>query len=249
MALPPSEFCDLLLSEAKRTHPFLHHPLYHMVFQGELTKAQLQNIIKQQGCFYLDTLRHAAWKIISVGGYSPTLEDLEQQRALIPLVVAEGGEDMVGGKTTAHALLFVRLAERLGISKEELFNTDYLPTTVIEKNELFLLQRSSILEALCGGNIATESIHNTHCQKMAIALETRYGVPREALEFYYVHVEVEKDHEERAVRILEKIAVNDEQQARGLLALRRAITARRIFADGAYGALVKSPRSCLCPRW
>src|SRR2546425_3447482 len=35
----------------------------------------------------LDTLRHAAWKIISVGGYTPTFEDLERQRALIPLVV------------------------------------------------------------------------------------------------------------------------------------------------------------------
>ncbi|MBI4488261.1 MAG: iron-containing redox enzyme family protein [Deltaproteobacteria bacterium] len=239
MAVSPLEFCKKLLEEAKRMHPFLHHPLYYRIFRGELSKNQLCEIIKQQGCFYLDTLRHAAWKIVSVGGYTPTIEDLEQQRALIPLVVAEGGEDMVGGKTTAHSLLFVRLAESLGIAKEELFRTAYLPTTVIEKDELFLLQRSSILEALCGGNIATESIHNTHCQKMAIALGTHYGVPREALEFYYVHVEVEKDHEERAVHILEKIAVNDEQQARGLLALRRAITARRIFADGAYEAFVK----------
>jgi len=100
------------------------------------------------------------------------------------------------------------------------------------------LQKSSILEALCGGNIATESIHSDHCHRMAVALETHYGVPRKALEFYDVHIQVEADHEDRAVQLLEKLAVNDEEQSRGLLALRRAITARRIFADGAYQAFI-----------
>ena len=105
-----------------------------------------------------------------------------------------------------------------------------------DKNELFLLQRSSTLEALCGGNIATESINPIHMQRMADALEAHYGVPRDALEFYHVHVAVEADHAERAVRILSRLAVTDEAQARGRLALRRALTARRICADGMLAA-------------
>jgi pyrroloquinoline quinone (PQQ) biosynthesis protein C len=239
MALSPGEFAKNLLQEARETHPWLHHRLFQMIWDGRLPRAQLQQVIRQQGCFFLDTLRHAAWKIISVGGPLPTWEDLERQRALIPLVVEEGGEDTIGGKTTAHAFLFVRLAEALGLSRHEVFHTEYLPTTIIEKNELFLLQRSSTLEALCGGNIATESINPIHMQRMATALEKHYGVPRDALDFYDVHVEVEGDHAERAVRILESIARTDEEQARGRLALRRAITARRICADGmleAFGA-------------
>lgn len=43
---------------------------------------------------------------------------------------------------------------------------------------------------------------------------------------------------ERALTILARIAVTDEEQKRGLLALRRAITARRICADGMYEAFV-----------
>jgi pyrroloquinoline quinone (PQQ) biosynthesis protein C len=238
MPLPPAEFAARLLREARETHPWLHHPLFRMIYDGTLTPRQLQNVIRQQGCFFLDTLRHAAWKIISAGGYTPTLEDLERQRALIPLVVEEGGEDMVGGKTTAHAYLFIKLAEALGISKEELFATEYLPTTIIEKNELFLLQRSSTLEALCGGNIATESINPIHMQRMAEALEKHYAAPSPALEFYHVHVKVEGDHADRAVRLLQQLAVTDEEQARGLLAMRRAITARRICADGMHEAFV-----------
>src|SRR6266705_1092919 len=167
MALPPAEFAAALLREAKETHPWLHHRLFRMLWDGRLTPAQLRDVIRQQGCFFLDTLRHAAWKIISVGGYSPTFDDLERQRALIPLVVEEGGEDMVGGKTTAHAYLFIGLAEGLGISRDTLFATDYLPTTIIEK-----------------------------------------------------------------------IAVTDEEQSRGRLALRRALTARRLCADGMLQAFV-----------
>jgi pyrroloquinoline quinone (PQQ) biosynthesis protein C len=241
MAVSPAEFAAKLLKEAQETHPWLHHPLFRMIYDGQLTRVQLQNVIRQQGCFFLDTLRHAAWKIISVGGYTPTWEDLERQRALIPLVVEEGGEDTVGGAQTAHSLLFVRLGEALGVSREEIFNTEYLPTTIIEKNELFLLQRSSTLEALCGGNIATESINPIHMQRMAQAFERHYGVPRSALDFYHVHMEVEAEHADRAVRILEKLAVTDEAQARGLLAMRRAITARRICADGLLEAFV-NPR-------
>ena len=242
MPRPPADFVQALLEEALATHPWLHHPLFQLFYDGKLTRDQLQNVIRQQGCFFLDTLRHAAWKIISVGGYTPTWEDLERQRALIPLVVEEGGEDTIGGKTTAHAFLFVTLAEALGIPKTELFRTEYLPTTIIEKNELFLLQRSSPLEALCGGNIATESINHIATRRAAEAMERYYGVKREALDFYYVHMEVEEDHRDRAVRIIERLAATDAEQARGLLGLRRAITARRICADGMYEAFVKGAR-------
>jgi len=242
MAQTPDAFTHALLEEARQTHPWLHHPLFHLIWDGKLSRAQLQSVIRQQGCFFLDTLRHAAWKIISVGGYLPTYEDLERQRALIPLVVEEGGEDTVGGKTTAHAFLFIKLAAALGIARDALFATEYLPTTIIEKNELFLLQRSSTIEALCGGNIATESLNAIHVQKMADAMERHYGVPRTAREFYHVHSEVEGDHADRAVRILSQLMTTDETQARGRLAMRRAITARRICADGMLQAFVEAKR-------
>jgi hypothetical protein len=73
---------------------------------------------------------------------------------------------------------------------------------------------------------------------MAEAMEKHYGVARERLDFYHEHMEVEEDHGERAVQILERIALTDAAQARGRLALRRAITVRRLCADGMYQAFV-----------
>jgi pyrroloquinoline quinone (PQQ) biosynthesis protein C len=63
--------------------------------------------------------------------------------------------------------------------------------------------------------------------------------PASTLDFYYVHMEVEADHADRAVRIVEKLAVTDADQARGLLGMRRAITARRICADGLLEAFAR----------
>lgn len=240
MMLAPAEFARQLLQEAQDTHPWLHHPLFHRIFDGALSREQVRNVVRQQGCFFLDTLRHAAWKIISVGGFTPTWDDLQRQRALIPLVVEEGGEDTVGGAQTAHALLFVRLCEALGWTRDEVFATDYLPTTIIEKNELFALQREGTIQALCGGNIATESINARHVQRMAQAMEKHYGVPRSALAFYEVHMEVEADHADRAVRILEALCTTEAAQTTGRLAMRRAIAARRICADGLLEAFVTS---------
>jgi pyrroloquinoline quinone (PQQ) biosynthesis protein C len=239
MPVAAREFAAGLLAEARDTHPWLHHPLFRMIAAGELSRDRVRHVNREQGCFFLDTLRHAAWKIISVGGYTPTWEDLERQRALIPLVVEEGGHDAIGGKQTAHAYLFVRLCEGLGWTRDEVFDTPYLPTTIIEKNELFQLQRASTLEALCGGNIATESINHIVSARMATAMEKHYGVARAALDFYHEHMEVEEEHGERAIKILEQIAVTDADQARGRLALRRAIAARRICADGMYEAFVR----------
>jgi pyrroloquinoline quinone (PQQ) biosynthesis protein C len=237
--LPPAEFAKQLLKEAEDTHPWLHHPLFHMIWDGRLTRDQVRNVIREQGCFFLDTLRHAAWKIISVGGDTPTWDELQRQRALVPLVVEEGGEDTVGGTHTGHSLLFVRLAEALGWTRDEIFGTDWLPTTIIEKNELFALQRAGTIEALCGGNIATESINPVHMARMAQALEKHYGVAKAALEFYHVHMEVEADHAERAVRIIEKLCATEADQKKGLSAMRRAITARRVCADGLLAAFVR----------
>jgi pyrroloquinoline quinone (PQQ) biosynthesis protein C len=231
-------FGEQLVAEAKRTHPWLHHPLFQEIVAGRLTRAQLREVIKQQGAFFLDTVRHAAVRLAAIGGFRPRLEDLELQRAVIPVLVEEAGEDLVGGQTTAHALLYIRLAEGLGISQEELFATEYLPHIVIEKNELFQLQREGLLEALCGGALATESVNALASARLFEAFRTHYGVPEEHLEFYRVHAAVEEEHGSRAVALVNRLARTEEDRKRGWLALRRAIVARWLAADGMYEAIL-----------
>ena len=36
--LPPAEFVQSLLSEAERTHPWLHHRVFHLIWDGTLSR-------------------------------------------------------------------------------------------------------------------------------------------------------------------------------------------------------------------
>ena len=46
--LPPAEFARDLLKEAQDTHPWLHHPLFHMIWSGSLSRDQVRNIIRDR---------------------------------------------------------------------------------------------------------------------------------------------------------------------------------------------------------
>jgi len=155
------------------------------------------------------------------------------------VLIEEVGEDLIGGKESAHALLYVKLAEGLGISNDELFDTDYLPHIVIQKNELFQLQREGLLEALCGGGIATESVNAIASARLYEAFRTHYGIADEYLGFYSVHAGVEEEHGAKAVGLVNRLAPTEEARKRGWLAMRRAITARWLAADGMYHAFIQ----------
>src|SRR5262249_11343960 len=147
------------------------------------------------------------------------------------------GEDLVGGKEPGHAMLYARLAEGLGIGEEGLFATEYVPHVVIEKNELFQLQRDGLLEALCGGAPATESINAEASRRLYEAFRTHYGVAEEYLDFYRVHAGVEEEHGAKAVALVNQLVESDSDRRRGWLALRRAIVVRWLAADGIYQAI------------
>jgi pyrroloquinoline quinone (PQQ) biosynthesis protein C len=230
-------FGQQLVEEAKLTHPWLHHLLFRDIVAGKLSPAQLREVIKQQGAFFLDTVRHAAVRLAAIGCSRPSLEDLKLQRALIPVLLEEVGEDLVGGKESAHALLYVQLAEGLGIGADELFAAEYLPHVVIEKNELFRLQQEGLLEALCGGALATESVNGMVSSRLLETFRTHYGVAEKYLGFYRVHAGVEEEHGARAVALVNRLAQTEDDRQRGWLAMRRAVVARWLAADGMYEAI------------
>ena len=229
-------FAQGLIEESRRTHPWLNHPLFQRIWDGTLSQRQVREVIKQQGAFFLDTIRHAAVRLAAVGGAFPTRSDLELQRAMVPTLVEEAGEDTVGGNHTAHPLLFARLAEGFGIGEDELFSVSYLPEIVIEKNELFRLQAASPLEALCGGAIASEAINHEHSARMLRAYREHYHVADLYLTFYAVHAGgIEEEHGERGIEIVDRLAGTEADRQRGLLALRRAIAVR----DAAASAILR----------
>lgn len=160
MPLAPREFAAELLAEARETHPWLHHRLFRLIGDGKLSREQVRNVVREQGAFFLDTLRHAAWKIISVGGFTP--------RPSRSITWSPSG-----------------------------WPRPWKSITVCR---------------------AATSISTTSTWKWRKTTASAH-------------------------QILSKIALTDQTQARDRLALRRAITVRRLCADGMYEAFVAAGRS------
>jgi pyrroloquinoline quinone (PQQ) biosynthesis protein C len=235
-------FARGLIEESHQTHPWLNHQLFKDIWAGRLSNRQVREVVKQQGAFFLDTIRHAAVRLAAVGGPFPTLRDIELQRAMISTLVEEAGLDTVGGKETGHPLLFVRLAEGFDISEGELFGSDYLPEIVLEKNELFRLQGEGPLAALCGGAIASEAINHEHSRRMLEAYREHYGLSAHHLTFYAVHAGgIEEEHGERGIELVDRLASTPEAQQAGRLAMRRAIAVRTAAADAMHRMVLAMP--------
>ena len=123
MAVVPAEYAKSLLREARDTHPWLHHRLFQLIWEGRLSRSQVQQGIRQQGWFFRDTLRHAAGKIISVGGYMPTLEDLERQLDEIDHQIEEMESLLVA--TPSNSLEEIEAVVRLTVTRfHEIMVTD-----------------------------------------------------------------------------------------------------------------------------
>ena len=51
MPQAPREYATELLAEARETHPWLHHRLFRMICDGELSRDQVRNVVREQGTF------------------------------------------------------------------------------------------------------------------------------------------------------------------------------------------------------
>ena len=76
-------FGQQLIEEAKRTHPWLHHPLHKDMVAGKLSRQQLREVIKQEGAFFLDTVRHTAVRLASIGSFRPSIERSPDDRMTV----------------------------------------------------------------------------------------------------------------------------------------------------------------------
>ena len=172
MPLTPAAFTEALLREARETHPWLHHPLFHMIWDGKLGRPQLRNVIRQQGAFFLDTLRHAAWKIISVGGYTPTFEDLERQRALI--AGRRGGRRGHGRRQSDRPRLPLHQARRSARHLEGRALRDGVPADDDHREERAL---SPAAHLHAGSAVRREHRHGIDQRDPRTAHGRRHGAP------------------------------------------------------------------------
>ncbi len=209
---------DTVILERK----MLEHPFYQMWNEGTLTMEMLREYAKQYywQVYYFPTF---------VSATHANCEDMDVRQMLLEnLIEEEHGPNN-------HPELWLRFAESLGVSREEVKTAKYLPTTK---------ESVRILRELSGRKNPAEGLAALYAYEMQIpdvaktkihGLQTRYGLTSDnALIFFRVHEEADVIHSRVTREALVRMCPTEKEQNVALEAAREAADAINLLLDGIY---------------
>lgn len=230
--LPPRRFVDLVKEVVLVHHTKINHPFCVKLFRAEWSVKQLHAWVKQEYHGVMQTLRNDANIVANAG----TLDEIRKQ---ITVLVEEAGEDLFGGKYPAHPELYIRFGEGMGLSREEIVNSEPSALMQLVIND----ERYRGLRLTIGGlptNLRLgERINALVFPIWAEVLEKKYHVTREALDFFYAHA-VDVDHGRVGEEIVLARAGTFEAQREMWMQLKRGQARQWVNFDVYYQAAMQA---------
>lgn len=230
--LPPRAFVDLLKEAVLAHHTKINHAFCVKLFRGEWSKKQLQGWAKQEYHGAMQTLRNDAYIVANASS-------LEEIRKQLTVLVEEAGEDLFGGKYPAHPELFLKFAEGLGLRREDVINSE--PSALMQliiDNERYRGLRLTI-GALPPNLRLGERINALVFPIWADVLRDKYGVPRDALEFFYAHA-VDVEHGKVGEEIVLSRATTKEAQREMWIHQKKSVEKQWVNYDAYYQAAIQA---------
>jgi pyrroloquinoline quinone (PQQ) biosynthesis protein C len=177
-----SVFVDALRQEAARRYPDLP-PVYQAIADGTLERAHLEAWIKDSYYYWDNLYRSVAGIFVKIN-----VEDV-RSRVLVKLVNVEGKDlahDWSGSTTPAYEELWLRLAEGVGVSRDEVLAWKPYARTHFAVTTLALYSRGyewSWLDGLAA--LYAGDLHHQRCLTAARAgLAGSYGAGESELGFF-----------------------------------------------------------------
>ena len=220
------------LSEAVMQFSMLKHPFYVAWTEGKLSKEILVDYAKQ---YYAHVRAFPTY----VSAVHSRCDDLALRQELLEnLIEEERG-------TENHPELWLRFAEGLGASRDEVKSAELLPLTAASVERLKTLTQSDDYRRGLAALYAYESQIPEVARTKREGLKSFYGIDSErAVSFFRVHEDIDVLHQQTAKQILtDKCATAGEQLA-AIDAARDSAQALWSFLDGvceAYLPEVSAP--------
>ncbi len=234
MASDSRQFLGEMLKLVERKHS-KNHPLFDLIQEGKLDKAQLRGFVKQ---FYLLFPKPFPKPIAAMLGRCP--DDPELERMWIENVMEEATGEETG--TAGHRELYIRFAKTMGIPRDELDATPPLPETsaLLHWRELMMYQRSW-LELYASQGFCLEGTASGRMTRVVAGLVNHYGysLDNEDLQYWTLHMSVDEEHMKVAPYVIEKYAVSDEAQERVRQAMDTTLDMLWLVFDGVVRAFVE----------
>jgi pyrroloquinoline-quinone synthase len=214
------------IDEAIAQYSMLSHPFYQLWSEGKLTQSTLAEYSRQ---YYA----HVAAFPTYVSAVHSRCEDLQVRQLLLEnLIEEERGQDN-------HPELWMRFAEGLGVTRDEVRRADLLPSTKDTVARLKSLTSSDDYRLGVAALYAYESQIPEVSQTKKSGLKAFYGIddPR-AVSFFTVHESADQVHRQIEMKILSDRCDTETVQEKTVDAAREAAASLWDFLTGVHEACV-----------
>ena len=217
------------IQEIHKAKPRIGHPLWKALVGGELSKTQVQEHIRQFSIIPLyNHLYH--------GRLYVNCPDMEWRVMLAEVVYEEGTGRMFAGGV-AHHFLYLRLGESLGISKEEMYATEFCPEAIALRAYFEYICDKSTLEGVAGHMLGAEAQVPGTSGRAGAALQKQFGLSDDDIAFYTVHEEADEEHTSIGVRLLERFAERDDDLDLVVQCVQDMVDVHYVLYDGIWRRL------------
>jgi len=214
-----SEF-ETALSEAVMEYSMLKHPFYVAWTEGKLSKEILAEYAKQ---YYAHVRAFPTY----VSAVHSRCDDLALRQELLENLIEEerGNEN--------HPELWLRFAESLGATREDVRNAELLSSTKDSVSRLKSLTQNEDYRAGLAALYAYESQVPDVARTKREGLKSFYGIEAErAVSFFRVHEDIDVLHQEVEKQILSDNCESAEDQQRAINSARESSSALWSFLEG-----------------
>lgn len=201
-------------------HPHIHHPIIKMILAGEASREQVRGFAREFWVIPKTHLINNAGKLAHAhllrGGFVTQLLASPYDRDIVELLGESVMDEM--GKTAIssvnHYEPYFAFAEALGLSRDEVEEVDTLmPHSLLAMYTWSATSLNfSLLELLSSHNLVNDTVNPTAWPPFAAALRKHYGLSDEAVAWFDLHGEVDKEHGSRSTQVLAKLIQTDEDR-------------------------------------
>ena len=214
------------IDEAIAEFAMLKHPFYQSWQEGKLDQPTLREYAKE---YYA----HVSAFPTYVSAVHSRCDNLQIRQLLLENLMEEerGPEN--------HPELWLRFAEGLGTSRDEVRSTSWLPSTTASVEKFKALTMNPDFRAGLAALYAYESQIPEVAQTKREGLQDFYGISdARTVSFFTVHESVDQVHRQSEMKVLSDTCDTDEAQAEAVAAARAAAKALWDFLTGIQTAYV-----------
>jgi len=225
-------FIELLKSTIEKGRSFGRHPLWLEIQRGDLPREHLPAFAVQ---FFLQVREFPR----AVSALHSRCSDAGQRVALAESLYEEE-TGRISGCGCSHPELFIRFGEAVGASREAMQGGVPLPGT---RSLLAWFESStrdlSFLEGSAAIQVAAEGQVPGAFAPLARALERHYGLGREAVAFWDIHEEADREHSDVGDHIVARLADSDALQLAVMTAVETSLARWWTFFDDIAAAVAR----------